>query len=110
MDDRQTERAREAGSTAARRLADSAQNVADRAGAYMQSRMSHVSERAQDFAQRADTRVAELTGRPVESWAGDVRGYARDHPLAAIAVAVVLGYVVGKLMTRGVRGSHPRMM
>ena len=98
MDDRQIDRARETGT--ARRLADSAQDVTERAGAFVQARMSQVSERAQDFAQRADQRVAELTGRPVESWADEMRHYLRHRPLVAIAVAVGLGYVLGKLVTR----------
>jgi ElaB/YqjD/DUF883 family membrane-anchored ribosome-binding protein len=101
MDDRQIDRAREASAETARRAMDSAQDTAERASAYMQARMSRVSDRAQDIAQDANARVRELTGRPIESWASDVQRYVRDYPLAAVAVAVGLGYVIGKLVTRG---------
>lgn len=99
MEERQMDRMREASATGARRLKDSAQDVAERASAYVQARMGDVSERAQGLAQDANARVAELTGKPVESWASDMRGYIREHPLQAVAIAIGLGYVFGKLMT-----------
>jgi ElaB/YqjD/DUF883 family membrane-anchored ribosome-binding protein len=100
MDDRQIDRAREASGQTARRMMDSAQDVAERAGAYMQAHMSRMSDRAQDVAEGANARVTELTGRPIESWTADMRRYVRDHPLGAVAMAIGLGYVVGKLLTR----------
>ena len=93
--------------TPARRFLETAQDaagraadVAERAGGYMQARMGQVSDRAQDLAQTANARVEQLTGRPVESWAGDVSRVVRDHPLKAVAVTVALGYVLGKVMGR----------
>ncbi|MBI2216976.1 MAG: hypothetical protein HYU51_06720 [Candidatus Rokubacteria bacterium] len=101
MDDRPADRVREASTETTRRVVDSTQDVAERAGAYIQARMSGVSERAQDMAQRANARVAELTGRPIESWAADARAAVRQHPLAAVAIAIGLGYLAGKVATRG---------
>ncbi len=100
MDDRQIDRAREAAAQTGRRMVDSAQDVAERAGAYMQARMSRMSDRAQEVAEGANARVTELTGRPIESWAAGTRRYVRDHPLGAVMIAIGLGYMAGKLMAR----------
>jgi ElaB/YqjD/DUF883 family membrane-anchored ribosome-binding protein len=56
--------------------------------------------RIADLAARADERVADLTGRPVGAWLGEVRALVRDHPLPAIALTLGLGYVVGKILRR----------
>jgi len=99
MNERTIDRVRDNSEATARRFVDGAQHVAGRAGAYMQSRMGEMSERAQDFAQDANARVARLTGRPIESWTGDTRRLVRQHPLAALAITMGLGYVIGKLLT-----------
>ena len=99
MNDRAIDRMRDTSEAAARRFVDEAQHVAGRAGAYMQSRMGDVSERAQEFAQDANVRVERLTGRPIESWTADTRRLVRQHPLAALAVTMAVGYIVGKLLT-----------
>ena len=93
------DRMREASQVGGRRLVDNAQEVASRAGAFMQSRMGEMSERAQGLAQDANARVERLTGRPIESWATDARKIVRRHPLGAMAVTIGLGYLLGKLMT-----------
>jgi len=84
----------------ARRLADSAQDVASRAGDYMQKGMSRASDAAQDLADEARNRVVRLTGRPLDSWTSDVRSLVRDHPLQALAITIGIGYILGKLMQR----------
>jgi ElaB/YqjD/DUF883 family membrane-anchored ribosome-binding protein len=83
-----------------RRLADSAQDAAGRAGASVQAGMARVSERAQDLAQQASDRVERLTGKPVEAWGRDVRAYVEAHPLQAVAATIGLGYLIGKLLSR----------
>jgi ElaB/YqjD/DUF883 family membrane-anchored ribosome-binding protein len=83
-----------------RAVIDSVEDVAGRAGAYAQARMGHLSERAQHLARDANDRVEHLTGRPIESWARAARRFSRDSPRPALAAAVALGYVLGKLMTR----------
>jgi ElaB/YqjD/DUF883 family membrane-anchored ribosome-binding protein len=101
MDERGMDRAQEATAEAARQGVDAAREAADRAGSYVQAQMTRVSARAQDLAEDANARVTELTGRPIESWAAEARTAVREHPLAAIAVAIGFGYVVGKLVMRG---------
>lgn len=93
------DRMRDASDTTVRQFVDGAHHVAGRAGAYVQSRMGEMSERAQGFAQDASARVERLTGRPIESWAVDARTLVRRHPLGAIAVTIGLGYVMGKLLS-----------
>jgi ElaB/YqjD/DUF883 family membrane-anchored ribosome-binding protein len=98
---------RDLSQTSARRLFESAQgaaeraaDVAERAGGYVQASMGRVSDRAQDLAQNASARVEQLTGRSVESLAGDVSRLVRDNPLRAIAVTIAIGYVLGKVLGR----------
>jgi ElaB/YqjD/DUF883 family membrane-anchored ribosome-binding protein len=93
------DRMRETSEASARRFVDGAQQAATRAGAFVQSRMGDVSERAQDLAQDASARVERLTGRPVESWAADARKIVRRHPLGAMALTIGLGYILGKMLT-----------
>ncbi|HEY3066809.1 MAG TPA: hypothetical protein VGL09_13520 [Methylomirabilota bacterium] len=88
------------GESTARRLADSAQDAASRAGDYMQKGMRQASDAAQDLAEEARNRVVRLTGRPLESWTGDVRRLVSDHPLQALAITIGIGYILGKLMQR----------
>lgn len=90
---------RDTSESTTRRLIDSVEDVAGRASAYTQARMAHLSERAQDLARGANGRVEDITGKTIESWTGDARGFVRNHPLQALGVTIGLGYVLGKLMT-----------
>jgi ElaB/YqjD/DUF883 family membrane-anchored ribosome-binding protein len=66
-----------------------AQELADRAGTYVQ-------ESARDVG----AQVERLTGRSLESWTRDARHYVREHPLQAIALTIGLGFVLGKILGR----------
>jgi ElaB/YqjD/DUF883 family membrane-anchored ribosome-binding protein len=66
-----------------------AQEMADRAGAYVQARARDVSRQ-----------VEQMTGRSMESWTRDARHYVQQHPLQAIALTIGLGFVLGKILTR----------
>ena len=79
-----------------RRVADQAGEVATRAASSIQS----VSDRAHDLAAEASDQVERLTGRPVDAWAADIRGYVRAHPLQSVAITIGLGFVLGKLFKR----------
>jgi ElaB/YqjD/DUF883 family membrane-anchored ribosome-binding protein len=68
---------------------DSAQCAAERATGYVQEQLH-----------RADSKVNEITGRPLASWTGDAQKFVRDHPVQSAAVVLGLGYVLGKLMLR----------
>ena len=62
MEDRRIDPMRESAQANARRIADSAQDAASKAGSYMQARIGRVSERAQDYAQEANDQIERVTG------------------------------------------------
>jgi ElaB/YqjD/DUF883 family membrane-anchored ribosome-binding protein len=71
-------------------LKQSAGDAAHRATRYVQDRL-----------ERADDRLADVTGQPLASWTADVKDYIRDHPVQAALIAVGVGYLLGKLIARG---------
>jgi len=68
---------------------DSAQSAAERASEYVQEQLH-----------RADSKVTEITGRPLASWTADAQKFVRDHPVQSAAIVLGVGYVLGKLMLR----------
>jgi ElaB/YqjD/DUF883 family membrane-anchored ribosome-binding protein len=98
---------RDEGEGAGQRLVASAQEAVHRtgasvrrAGAYVQSGLAGVADRAQHLAEGANDRIEHLTGRPIEAWPGHARRLVREHPLQALAATVGLGYVLGRLLLR----------
>jgi ElaB/YqjD/DUF883 family membrane-anchored ribosome-binding protein len=83
-----------------RTAARTAQDVAERAGSYVQQQMAYVSDRAQDLARQANDRMRDYTGRPLDAWVADTRTFVRAHPLQVLAGTIALGYVLGKLVRR----------
>jgi ElaB/YqjD/DUF883 family membrane-anchored ribosome-binding protein len=71
------------------RAQDQVQDIAERAGAYVQ-----------EGARAAGDQVARMTGRPLESWTGDLRRYVQQHPLQAVALTIGLGFMIGKILAR----------
>lgn len=88
-----------------RRLAESARDLAERAGTYAQGSVSRLSDRAQDvagdLAEDARVRLERFTGRNLEAWTSDVRRFVQDRPLQAVLITVAVGYVLGKMLKRG---------
>lgn len=84
----------------ARAAVRTAQDVAERAGSYMQQQMAQLSDRAQDLARDASDRLKDYTGRPLDAWVADTRAFVRAHPLQVLAGTIALGYVLGKLVRR----------
>ena len=66
-----------------------AQEMADRAGAYVQARARDVGRQVEQF-----------TGRSMESWTRDARQFVQQHPLQALALTIGLGFVLGKILAR----------
>ncbi|WP_242361906.1 hypothetical protein [Anaeromyxobacter sp. SG17] len=63
------------------------------------STVSHMRQGAGDIAQDVQDRIEELRGYAED--AGEiVRNFARARPVAAIAIAAGLGFVLGRLMSR----------
>jgi ElaB/YqjD/DUF883 family membrane-anchored ribosome-binding protein len=86
-----------------REVVSAAQDVAERAGAYLQARMTRASAQAQDLAQDANARIERLTGQSIDAWLAQARSFVRERPLQAVAGTVALGYVLGKILVRGSR-------
>jgi len=88
-----------------RRLAESARDMAERAGSYAQSSVSRLSDRAHDvagdLAEDARAGLERFTGRPLDAWASDVRRFVQNRPLQAILITAAVGYVLGKMLKRG---------
>lgn len=84
----------------ARRARDAARDVADRAGSWMQATVHRASDRAQDLAREAGDRMSHLTGS-MDAWSVEARRFVRERPLQSIAIAIGLGYVLGKALKRG---------
>jgi len=90
----------DAAETQARKAVLVAQDVAGRAGAYVQQQVGRLSDQAQDFVRDASDRMKEYTGRPLEAWLREIRGFVRAHPLQALAATIGVGYVLGKILKR----------
>jgi ElaB/YqjD/DUF883 family membrane-anchored ribosome-binding protein len=63
------------------------------------SGVSEMKHGAGDIAQDVQDRIEELRGYAED--AGEiVRGFARERPMAAVAIAAGIGFVLGRLMSR----------
>ena len=71
------------------RASEYAQDVTDRAG-----------ERLVDVSERASDKIADLTGRSPDAWARGLRQFVESSPLKALAVAIGLGYILGRIVRR----------
>ena len=77
-----------------------ARDVADRAGSFVQHQMAQLADGGQDLAREANARVRDYTGRGLDDWAADLRGFVRTHPLQALIATVGIGYILGKILRR----------
>lgn len=60
---------------------------------------SEMKHGAGDIAQDVQDRIEELRGYAED--AGEiVRGFARERPMVAVAIAAGIGFVLGRLMSR----------
>ena len=89
-----------AADTQTRTAVRTAQDVAERAGSYVQQQVAQLSDRAQDLARDAGDRLKDYTGRPLDAWVAETRAFVRAHPLQVLAGTIAVGYVLGKLVRR----------
>jgi len=68
------------------RAGDSAHDVVDR-----------VAETASAYAERFGERAEELLEMK-DTWVEGARDYVREHPVAALGIAVAAGYILSMLM------------
>ncbi len=77
----------ESAESTARRITESAQQTLDR-----------ITRAAQDAAERLSERTEELwelQGRAMQS----ARGYAKDHPLVTVGIAIAVGVLLSRLLS-----------
>ena len=85
------------GASTAERLADQASSTLSRLSDTAQDTLGRVSDFASHTAKRLSDRGSELMdSRSVEQ----VRGYVRQHPVAAIGLAIAIGLLISKLTSR----------
>jgi ElaB/YqjD/DUF883 family membrane-anchored ribosome-binding protein len=61
--------------------------------------VSQLKQNAGDVAQQVQDRMEEVRGYAED--AGEwIRAFAREKPVAAIAIAVGVGFVIGRLLSR----------
>jgi len=77
---------------AARELAEVTRDVASRAAVYARRHGNAVSQQVRGLAADA--------GELLEGWMSGARGTLRSRPLPVLAVAVLFGYVIGRLLKR----------
>jgi ElaB/YqjD/DUF883 family membrane-anchored ribosome-binding protein len=86
------------GSNPAAGLAEEGASRLGRVSETAQQALDRITRAAQDAAERLGERSEELwalQGRAIES----ARGYAKQHPLATIGVAIAIGVVISKLLS-----------
>jgi hypothetical protein len=103
---RSTDKAREAAAEAYEQARQHAERGAEQVAGAIQpqlDRMAAGAGYATDLARRAGT---ELEHRGAQLWnaqgqvTAEARAYTREHPLAAVGVAIAAGIVIGWLLRR----------
>jgi len=94
------EKMTDAAETSTRKAVLAAQEVAERAGSYVQDQITRLSEQAQGLAREANDWMKDYSGRPAEAWIAEIRTFVRAHPLQMLAATIGVGYVLGKLLKR----------
>jgi hypothetical protein len=83
---------------------DRTEDTVSHATGEMASNVRRLSDRAargaQGLARRAEAQIARVTGQPVDRWAASLERAVRGRPLGAIAAALAVGYILGKLVWR----------
>jgi hypothetical protein len=77
---------------AARDMAEVARGVMGRAAVYARTHRGVVSEHARGLASDA--------GEALQAWRSQTRGVMRARPLQVLAVALGIGYVIGRMLRR----------
>jgi ElaB/YqjD/DUF883 family membrane-anchored ribosome-binding protein len=93
-------RVADVGREAASRTSQHVRDSVERASEYAQDLSDRASERVAELSGRAGDRIAELTGRPPEAWTRELRHFVERSPVKALAIALGLGYVLGRILRR----------
>ena len=72
------------------------QNI-ERAGGTAQQAIDRAAETASAYAERFDEKAEEWLEMK-DTWVEGAREYVREHPIAALGIAVAAGYILSMLM------------
>jgi ElaB/YqjD/DUF883 family membrane-anchored ribosome-binding protein len=89
-------------SQAVDRLAQSAHQAVDRVAAAAAPTIEKLKTRANEAAETLHAKADEF-GAMEEQWVSNARTAVRDHPLAAVAIGVLVGMVIGRATGHGRR-------
>jgi ElaB/YqjD/DUF883 family membrane-anchored ribosome-binding protein len=91
-----------ASSPAVDRLAQSAHQAVDRVAAAAAPTIERLRTRANEAAETLHAKADEF-GAMEEQWVANARTAVRDHPLAAVAIGVFVGMLIGRATGHGRR-------
>ena len=80
-------------------LGERAHGGIDRLSSGAHRAVDRVTSRAAIGAQRLGAKSSELLAAG-DQWLGVTRGYVREHPLAAIGIALAAGYLLSRVISR----------
>jgi ElaB/YqjD/DUF883 family membrane-anchored ribosome-binding protein len=75
----------------------STQNTIERAGSTAHDAVDRVTETASDYAERFGEKAEEWLEMK-DNWVEGAREYVREHPVAALGMAVAAGYILSMIM------------
>jgi ElaB/YqjD/DUF883 family membrane-anchored ribosome-binding protein len=78
---------------------DKAHAIIDRLSSSAHDTVERVASVAADTAQRLGAKSGDLL-RAKDEWTESTRSYVREHPLAALGIALAAGYLLSRLTSR----------
>jgi ElaB/YqjD/DUF883 family membrane-anchored ribosome-binding protein len=86
-------------SEAARPISDQAQAGIEHAAGTAHEAVQRVANAAESAAARVQAMGSDWVS-VTQDWTQSARGYARDHPVAAIGLALSAGYLLSRVLSR----------
>lgn len=91
-------------------VVSSTKDAVERAADQVESGLHHATDKAADAAHRVTDKAAELGGRGREvygetvdradAWLEQARGYVREKPVQSVAIALGVGWLLGRILRR----------
>lgn len=85
-------------SPTAQRVAEIGRDAAPKTATYVRDGVEHAADYAQSLTGVASETITDMTGRPPEVWARQLRQFVERSPLKALAVAIVVGFAIGRVI------------
>jgi ElaB/YqjD/DUF883 family membrane-anchored ribosome-binding protein len=98
--DRANERANDLSQTA-QRVAEVGLETASKAATYVRGGVDRAADYAQELSGAASEKITDVTGRPPDEWARQLRQFVEQSPIKALVVAIAAGFLVGRVIRHG---------